>query len=83
MTGKVTLLNCSQTPEVYLTLALSSIEMKLHAADLAKVDVKDSSRAAKNSSLGCASWKSRNAKMSYHLTPGQNYDGEVISVQFF
>jgi Tfp pilus assembly protein PilF len=81
MSGKITVLNCSQTPEVYLTLALSSIEMKLHANDLTKVQVKDSARAARNAPTGCLSWKSRNARMSYHLTPGKNYDGEIISVQ--
>jgi tetratricopeptide (TPR) repeat protein len=83
MTGKIIVLNCAQTPEVTLTLALSSIEMKLHAANLSKVDVKDSSRAAKNASSGCATWKGRSANMSYHLTPGQNYDGEIVSIQFF
>jgi len=83
MTGKITVLNCMQTSEVYLTLALSSIEMKLHAADLGKVDVKDGSRAAKGAGSGCASWKGRSAYMSYHLTPGQDYDGEIVSIQFF
>jgi tetratricopeptide (TPR) repeat protein len=83
MTGKITLLNCTQTSEVYLTLALSSIEMKLHAADLSKVDVKDSSPQAKSAGSGCASWKGRSANMSYHLTPGQSYEGEIVSIQFF
>ena len=85
MTGKITVLNCMQSPEVYLTLALSSIEMKLHAVDLGKVDVKDGSGGAKtkNAGTGCASWKGRSANMSYHLTPGQNYDGEIVSIQFF
>lgn len=83
MTGKITVLNCLQNTEVYLTLALSSIEMKLHAADLGKVDVKNSSRGAKNSGASCPAWKGRSANMSYHLTPGQTYDGEIVSIQFF
>ncbi|MGH9677314.1 MAG: hypothetical protein ACRD36_09455, partial [Candidatus Acidiferrum sp.] len=83
MTGKITLLDCAQSPEITLTLAMSSIEMKLHTGDVAKVAVKDSSRPARAASAGCATWKTRSAKMSYHLTPGTNYDGEIISIQLF
>ena len=83
MTGKITVLDCSQTPEIVLTLALSSIEMKLHAGDLAKVEVKHGAGAKINTTANCATWKGRNAKISYHLTPGGNFDGEMIAIQFF
>jgi hypothetical protein len=83
MTGKITVLECSQTPEIALTLALSSIEMKLHAGDAAKLEVKNGAPVKKGGASGCASWKGRNAKISYHLTPGQNFDGEMIAIQFF
>ena len=83
MTGKITVLDCSLIPEITLTLAMSSIEMKLYAHDLAKLEVKNGAGIQKAGTWGCASWKGRNAKISYHLTPGQNFDGEMISIQFF
>jgi tetratricopeptide (TPR) repeat protein len=83
MTGKITVLDCSLTPEITLTLAMSSIEMKLYAHDLAKLEVKNGAGIQKAGTSGCGSWKGRNAKISYHLTPGQNFDGEMISIQFF
>lgn len=83
MTGKITALDCSHTPEVALTLAMSSIEMKLYAGDLAKLDVKNAAGIKNAGTAGCASWKGRNAKISYHLTPGQNFDGEMMAIQFF
>jgi tetratricopeptide (TPR) repeat protein len=83
MTGKITVLDCSQTPEIALTLALSSIEMKLHAGNVAKLEVKNGAAAKKTGTADCTSWKGRNAKISYHLTPGQNFDGEMIAIQFF
>lgn len=83
MTGKITVLDCSLPSEVALTLAMSSIEMKLYAHDLAKLEVKNGAGTQKAGTSGCASWKGRNAKVSYHLTPGQNFDGEIIAIQFF
>jgi tetratricopeptide (TPR) repeat protein len=83
MTGKITVLDCSQTPEIALTLALSSIEMKLHAGNVAKLEVKNGAGTKKPGTADCTGWKGRNAKISYHLTPGQNFDGEMIAIQFF
>lgn len=83
MTGKITLLDCSQAPGISLTLAMSAIEMKLHAADAAKLEVKNSAPAKKGGASGCEAWKGRNAKISYHLTPGGNFDGEMLAIQFF
>ena len=82
MTGKITVLDCSRAPEVSLTISISSIAMKLHAADLMKISVKDV-RSTKPATAACPSWKGRSAKMTYHLTPGKEFDGELISVQFF
>jgi hypothetical protein len=83
MTGKITVLDCTQAPEVTMTIALSSIEMKLHAQDAAKVEMASRPGNKKAATPGCAAWKGRNAKVSYHLTPGTNFDGEIISIQFF
>ena len=52
------------------------------AAKVAATAAKPASVAAK-SAAACAAWKGRDAKMSYHLTPGQNVDGELVSVQLF
>jgi Tfp pilus assembly protein PilF len=83
MTGKITVLDCSRAPEVTLTLNLGFITMKLHSADLNKIGAKGPARNAKTPAAVCAMWKGRSAKMSYHLTPGQAFDGELTSVHFF
>ncbi len=83
MTGKITALDCSRVPEVSLTISFSSIAMKLHATDLMKVAVKDVVRSTKPPTAACPSWKGRSAKMTYQLTPGKDFDGELVSVQFF
>ena len=83
MTGKITALNCSLVPEVTLTLSLGFISMKLHSADLSKITVNDSARSAEAPAARCAAWTGRGAKMLYHLTPGQNFDGELTAIRFF
>lgn len=83
MTGKITVLDCSRVPEVSLTISFSSIAMKLHATDLMKVAVKDVVRSTKPPTAACPSWKGRTAKMTYQLTPGKDFDGELVSVRFF
>ena len=82
MSGTITSLDCSRAPEVTLSISMTSIVMKLHAADMTKLGAKLAAAGAKPGAA-CAAWKGRTAKMSYHLTPGQNVDGEIVAVQFF
>jgi tetratricopeptide (TPR) repeat protein len=117
MSGTITSVDCSHAREVTLTISMSGIAMKLHAADIGKLGKKavstatepsgseaksdasaaqdtaatgkpaaipgNSGASAARAAAACAAWKGRSAKMSYHLTPGQSVDGEIVSVQFF
>jgi tetratricopeptide (TPR) repeat protein len=83
MTGRITALNCSRAPEVTLTLSLGSISMRLHSADLSKITVNDSASSAEAPAARCAAWRGRGATMLYHLTSGQNFDGELTAIRFF
>jgi tetratricopeptide (TPR) repeat protein len=82
MSGTITSLDCARAPEVTLTISMGPIVMKLHAADMSKLGARFAA-GTKLAAAACSAWKGRNAKMSYHLTPGQNVDGELVSAQFF
>ena len=57
--------------------------MRLHAADAAKIEYRVADRASTAAANPCAKWKGRQAQLTYTLTPGQSYDGEITAIYFF
>jgi hypothetical protein len=82
MTGKIIVLDCTRVPEITVTIELSTVQMKLHAADLGKVALKNTAQGGVTATV-CSAWKGHHAKMNYHLTPGKDFDGELTAISFF
>ncbi len=82
MLGTITDTICAYPPQVQITLKARTIVMHLHANDLGKVSVKiaGSNAAAKNTS--CAALRGRSARVSYLLSSGKPWDGEIQSLEF-
>ncbi len=83
MMGRIVELDCSAEPEAILTLTMSTITMRLHAADAGKIEYRVGERGSTAAANPCAKWKARQAKVSYTLTPGKPYDGEIAAIYFF
>jgi tetratricopeptide (TPR) repeat protein len=81
MTGEISGLDCSKAPEVALTLGIGTLQMKLHSGDLTKLQI-SSGASDRPASTSCTQWNARKAKISYHLTPGKAFDGEIVGIQF-
>jgi tetratricopeptide (TPR) repeat protein len=83
MMGRIVELDCSMAREATLTLTMSGITMRLHAADVTKVEYQVAEKPSTAAANPCAQWKGRQAKISYALTPGKQYDGEITAIYFF
>lgn len=83
MMGRLVEVDCSAAPQVSLTLTMASITMRLHAADAAKLEYRVADRSSTAAANPCAKWKGRQAQLTYTLTPGQPYDGEITAIYFF
>jgi tetratricopeptide (TPR) repeat protein len=83
MMGRIVELDCSTAPEATLTLTMNGITMRLHAADVTKIEYQVAEKASTAGANPCAQWKGRQAKISYALTPGKQYDGEIMGIYFF
>jgi tetratricopeptide (TPR) repeat protein len=82
MVGTIVEVNCAGPPQVQVTLKSMNITMKLHAADLDKLEIKSASAAAPAKGTTCASLRGRTARISYHLVGQKSWDGEMQSVEF-
>jgi hypothetical protein len=82
MVGTIVEVNCAGPPQVQVTLKSMNITMKLHAADLDKLEIKSASAAAPAKGTTCASLRGRTARISYHLVGQKYWDGEMQSVEF-
>ncbi len=83
MVGRIVELDCSTAPEITLTLTMGTITMRLHSADAAKIEYRLGERGSTAVANPCAKWKGRQAHISYTLTPGKQYDGEITTIYFF
>jgi Flp pilus assembly protein TadD len=82
MVGTISAIRCSEAPEILLTLTSGSLVMRLHASDLAQLIVKSAGSNAFEKDVPCESFRGRRARISYELTPGQSWDGEIHLVEF-
>jgi tetratricopeptide (TPR) repeat protein len=81
--GRITELICGKPPQVLLTLETERDQMLLHVADISKIEIHAAGQVPGASTIPCAQWKGRKAKLSFDLTPEGTAHGEVHSITFF
>ena len=82
MMGTITDVNCSNAPQIFLTMKSLTIVMKLHAAELAKLSFKSAGSESALKEASCSSLRGRSARVSYTLVLNQPWDGEMQEVEF-
>ncbi len=82
MMGTITDVNCTNTPQILLTMKSLTIVMKLHAAELAKLSFKSTGSDAAVKETSCSSLRGRSVRVSYTLVLNQPWDGEMQEVEF-
>jgi tetratricopeptide (TPR) repeat protein len=82
MVGTITEATCADAPRLLITLKSQMIVMRLHSDDIGQIAYSGSGehRAANNAS--CASLRGRQARVSYRLTSGKKWDGEIEAIEF-
>jgi hypothetical protein len=68
-----------------MTLKAQTLTMHLHAYDLAKVAFQSAGAAgasATGANTTCGTLRGRNARISYTLSSGKTWDGEIQIVEF-
>ena len=85
MIGTISDVNCATPPQVTMTLRAQTLAMHLHAYDLAKIafpsaGADGAGAAGKNTT--CTALRGRNARVSYTLSSGKTWDGEIQIVEF-
>jgi tetratricopeptide (TPR) repeat protein len=82
MMGTITDVNCSNAPQILLTMKSLTIVMKLHAAELARLSFKSGGSDSAVKETSCSSLRGRSARVSYVLVLNQPWDGEMQEVEF-
>jgi tetratricopeptide (TPR) repeat protein len=82
MVGTIGWASCSSLPEVQITLQSVGIVMRLHATDFAKIEIKAGAGSAAGARSSCLQFAGKKARISYQLTSGKAWDGEIVSVEF-
>jgi len=82
MVGTISDVNCSNAPQVLITLKSWTIVMKLHAEDLAKIFTKSAASAPAAKGPSCSSLRGRTARVSYLFVTGKAWDAEIQTVEF-
>lgn len=81
MFGKITDVTCEQPAEMYLTLTMHGITMKLHATNYFKLEYLTTRWQPPPKFNPCVHLKGLTAQVSYKLAQGQAYDGEITSIE--
>jgi tetratricopeptide (TPR) repeat protein len=82
MVGTITDVNCTNAPQVQITLKAQTLVMHLHADDLGHVSIKSSGATASARTTSCSSLRGRSARVSYFLVSDKTWDGEMQAVEF-
>jgi hypothetical protein len=82
MKGTIAAVVCSNAPQMQLTLQATGIEMHLHTADIAKIEVRLDTGHPPATTPPCAQFAGKKAKISYQLASQKPWDGEIVSVEF-
>ena len=81
MMGTIAAVTCSNAPQMQITLQSGGIVMHLHAADLAKIELKAQTGIANAAKFSCPQFSGKKARISYQLATGKSWDGEIVSVE--
>ena len=84
--GRIIAVNCAAGVPGTMTLNIKSVLMRFHYSDFSKVQVSSGANSPAGGSTAlpaCTSFKNRQAKVRFHPARGEDYDGELISVQVF
>jgi len=79
--GRITEVGCASPPAMNLTLSLGGLVVRLHATNFFKVDYLTTSWKPPANFNPCTHLKGLSAQLSYTLVQGQEYDGEIASVE--
>jgi tetratricopeptide (TPR) repeat protein len=82
MVGTITSVDCADGPQVQITLKAQTLVMRLHAGDLAQVSIKSAGSLTAAKGVTCSGLRGRTARISYLLTSGKPWDGEIQAVEF-
>jgi tetratricopeptide (TPR) repeat protein len=85
MIGTISDVNCATPPQVTITLRAQTLAMHLHAYDLGKVTFQsagNSGASASGKNATCGAMRGRTARISYTLSSGKTWDGEMQAVEF-
>jgi hypothetical protein len=79
--GKITAVACSAPPAMELVLNLGALVLRLHAPNYFKVDYLTAAWKPPANFNPCLHLKGLSAKLSYTLVQGQDFDGEIVSLE--
>lgn len=80
MFGKITQISC-MPPAMEVSLTVGGLTMRLHAANYFKVEYLTAVWKPPANFDPCKHLKDLKAQVTYTLTPGQPYDGEIVSIE--
>ena len=75
--------DCSVSPGAVLMLSSPAKTLNLHVTSIAKLSESEGDKSGASKIPECEKWKSRRVKATYIDTPTGEFDGEVVSIQFF
>ena len=81
--GNVVAVECRAGGEAKITVSITSVLMKFHAADLKTVEVTPANKLASADKPPCTAWKGQRAKVTFHSLPAGEFDGELSAIYFF
>jgi tetratricopeptide (TPR) repeat protein len=81
MVGTITEATCADAPQLLMTLKSQMIVMHLHSDNIGQIAYSGSGAPAVKIT-SCASLRGRHARVSYRLTSGKKWDGEIEAIEF-
>jgi hypothetical protein len=81
MVGKIAEVNCSDAPQMQITLKALNIVMRLHAADTAQLTVKSTGTTPVAKTAICTGLRGRTARVSYLIVQDKKWDGEIQTLE--
>lgn len=80
MIGAVAAADCANAPQMQITLQAGKIVMRLHAADVDKIEFKSGPGGSSPGKTTCGQLQGQKARISYQLVAGKAWDGEILSI---
>jgi hypothetical protein len=81
MVGKISNVNCGNAPQIEITVKALTIEMKLHAADAARLTIKSEGTTPLAKGSACSGLRGRTARVSYQFVQDKKWDAEIEAIE--